>query len=130
MVEESSWHQSATGDWTTDLAYCPPDAPTRNHGTECAQSLGLQQIKWRFYDQGSYPAYRNSTAYHLDYFGWLFRGCLEGQKWIAGQLRAKNDLRGCVGNWFSGEWYNSDGEAYYVRVKGHYDNLAWLRSGF
>jgi autotransporter family porin len=130
VVAESSWHQSAIGDWTTNFAHCPPDAPTRNQGTECAQSLGLQQIKWRFHDPAGYPAYRDSTAYHLDYYGWLFRGCLEGQKWIDGQLRPANDLRGCLGNWFSGEWYSSEGEAYYARVKRHYDDRPWLRSGF
>jgi|SRR2546421_5645922 len=124
---ESTWRQRFAGDWTTNFSWCAPGAPTRNGGAECAQSLGLTQIKTRLRPESIYPAIWNSLVAHLDYYGWEFRGCIEGQKWVAsGQLSTPNDLRGCLGNWFSGGWYDAAGENYYATVKGYYDILTWL----
>jgi hypothetical protein len=136
-VAESTWHQRlgpgfGEGDWTTNFDWCAPGAPTRNNGTECAQSLGLLQIKTRFRPASIYPAIWDSTIAHLDYFGWEMRGCLEGQKWVGGRLSVPDDLSDCIGNWFSGTWPNANGggQAYLDRVKRHHDEHTWLREGF
>jgi hypothetical protein len=126
-LAESTWRQRSAGDWTTNFSWCARGAPTRNSGAECAQSLGFMQIKTRFRPASIYPAIWDSLVAHLDYFGWEFRGCIEGQKWVAsGQLSTPNDLRGCLGNWFSGGWYDANGEDYYARVKAFHGVLTRL----
>jgi len=126
-IAESTWRQRFAGDWTTNFSWCARGAPTRNSGAECAQSLGFMQLKTRFRPASIYPAIWDSLVAHLDYYGWEFRGCIEGEKWVgSGQLSTPNDLRGCLGNWFSGGWYDAAGENYYATVKGYYDILTWL----
>lgn len=138
-VAESSWRQRFGGDWHPDTgSNCAANAPRRvvNGVTECAESLGLTQVRTRFRPAEISPWVFDSTSYHLDYYAWEFRGCLEGQKFVGNPnnpqgLSAANDLPNCIANWFSGCWPMScNGTNYYNTVKSHHDNRTWLQSGF
>jgi hypothetical protein len=138
VVAESSWRQRFGGDWHPDTGTnCEPGAPRRvvNGVTECAESLGLTQVRGRFRIDEIWPHYWDSTSYHLDYYGWEFRGCLEGEKFVgSGSATGRsvpNGLPNCIANWFSGCWPMScNGRNYYNTVKSHHDSRVWLNAGF
>jgi hypothetical protein len=119
-VDESQWHMSAAGDWTTTFTDCPTDTATtvKNGVLGCYQSYGLLQNKWKF-NKSEYPMYRTMTAFHLDYSLAKLRGCYDGLKYVGGATHA-GDLWGCVGNWFSGNWYDSGATDYINVVEGYY----------
>jgi autotransporter family porin len=107
-VVESFWNQRTAGDYTATRRHCPRDAVGKaNH--RCAESYGLLQNKYRF-NRSAYPAFRTSTAYQLDFSGFKLRACFDGHKYIS--HGAKGDWRGCLGNWYSGEWHDRLGDEY------------------
>jgi hypothetical protein len=108
LVVESFWDQQTAGDLTYRRPFCPPDARNDRVG-RCAESYGLLQNKWRF-NRTAYPAFRTSTAYQLDFSGFKLRACYEGYKYVS--EGARGDWKGCVGNWFSGEWHDPAAEQY------------------
>lgn len=133
--QESYWHMSQLGDWTSNTSVCPPDGVYTNGG--CYQSYGILQIKYRYY-KSAFPMARQDTALSAEYaMGWI-RNCYEGwsdylyqetpsagyPKYHAG------DIWGCVGFWFSGSWYDQGAINYIAQVKSHYTNKDWLKPGF
>jgi hypothetical protein len=134
-VAESYWYQNrktSSGQPYQNYGYgdygnCP--ATTRYPATGPA-SYGLMQIKWcqhNFNGQGGYgtwPWSEDSTAYNLDYFGAIIRGCYEGWDYVG--PAGGGDLWGCVGRWYSGDWHDQGAEEYITRVKQRIDEKTWL----
>lgn len=132
---ESWWHQSATGDLTTDTTLWPPGA-TCTDSTHCYQSYGLLQIKWVYW-QSAWPISRDSTAFNVDATLAWRRACFEGDiTWLstAGTSGYPNygpgDFWGCVGQWFSGGWYDSGAIQYISTVQQNLNQRVWKQSGF
>lgn len=132
---ESTWHQSVTGDLTSDASLCPPDAKWK--GSQCYQSYGILQIKYQYY-KGAWPMARDDTAFNVDFvYGWL-RNCYEGwTDYLYDKTPTPGyptyhagDIWGCVGMWYSGSWYDSGAIAYIATVKKHYEKKDWLQPSF
>ncbi len=121
-VTESSWLMSTAGDVTDDVELCDLldlEAP-------CAQSYGLLQVKGTVHG-GTYPFTTLSTAFGAEYaMAWL-RACFEGSfTWLADDGYAAGDEWGCVGAWFSGEWWDEAAGGYVDEVRGHLRDESWL----
>ena len=123
-VTESDWRQSLVGDG--------------------GASFGLLQVKDHYSDGtldfGGWPWTQNSTALNADFYAAWIRACLDnafydGGTWLYGgksvkQLSAANGFDhvfwGCVGAWYSGDWYSSDALGYVARVERNLAGQAWL----
>jgi hypothetical protein len=133
----SAWTQGLHTDWTSTTAECPPDASTQQgaNGLQCAQTYGILQITWQ-YNKSAWPAFRDSTTFHLDYAFGLRRACLEGwdlsqaARAPAGIAYAADDEWGCMGAYFSGQWHDAAAESYVSRVRGQLAGRSWTQPGF
>ncbi len=122
-VTESSWLMSTAGDVTADAAVCgilglePP----------CAQSYGLLQVKGTVHE-GTYPYSARSSAFGADYaMAWL-RSCYEGSfTWLRDAGYEAGDEWGCVGAWFSGEWWDQPANDYVGEVRANLEQRSWER---
>ena len=132
---ESWWHQDAAGDLTSDVTLWPPGATCRD-SANCYQTYGLLQIKWTYW-KSAWPISRDSTAFNVDAaLGWR-RTCYEGYiRWLSAPGTAgypsygRGDLWGCVGQWFSGGWYDSGAIDYISKVQNNAGNQVWLGQYF
>lgn len=132
-VSETSWYQGvrdANGQPKQgygDYGDCP--ATTRYPASGPA-SYGLMQVKWCKHNAGAgggygpWPLAEDSTAYNVDYFGSIIRGCYEGWDYVDS---TGGDIWGCVGRWYSGKWHDADAEAYIAGVKNNLSEKAWLK---
>jgi autotransporter family porin len=139
-VVESSWYQGlhdesgapldhrGFGDFG-DCGGSPPGAP---YGPDGPSSFGLLQAKWCSLENqqtngtGGWPWTERSTAYAVDTYAAVVRGCYEGwDVWLGGDYRA-GDLWGCVGRWFAGDWHSSTGDGYAARVQQAVAGKPWL----
>jgi hypothetical protein len=124
-VQESHWHQNAQGDYTTDATLCSNIGKT----APCYQSYGILQIKGTI-RTGTYPTSQNSTAFNADWSRAYLRSCYEGYfTWLGGTYAA-GDLWGCIGQYFSGSWYDAGAVDYINNVKNYYATKPWLQTGF
>lgn len=73
---------------------------------------------------GTFPFTRDSTAAAADYWGAYIRGCYEG--WITWLHSTPGDIWGCMGAWYSGDWYSSAANGYITQVKNDETSLIWL----
>lgn len=158
-VRESTWYQDETypsgrcvlhfscGDlFTTPTAdsntYCDHIATfgydyQRDYGDGlCPKTFGIVGVmSWEApgwgqmadNQNGAFPFNRDSTAFAVDYVGSYLRGCMEG--WIT-WLSTGDDLWGCVGSWYSGDWHSSAAETYISNVKAELANYTWLQAGW
>jgi hypothetical protein len=119
-VKESNWRQAELG-----------DCRGGNASGGC-QSLGILQVKGADNPPtypGTWPYAAQSTAFDVDYTLAIIRSCFEGKEvWLGGGYHA-GDIWGCVGRWFSGDWYGSS-QDYIAAVKGNLANKVWLKPGF
>jgi hypothetical protein len=136
----SAWTQGLRTDWTPATGECPPDANTRqgSSGLECAKTYGILQITWQF-NKPAWPAFRESTPFHLDYAFALRRVCLEGwdlsqaARAQAGIPYAADDEWGCMGAYYSGLWHDPDDESpggYVSRVRSQLVSRSWTQPDF
>jgi len=120
-VQESYWRQSDVGD-------CEEGGRARGG---CA-SVGILQIKGANEPSthpGTWPYAVQSTAWNADYTLAVLRACFEGREtWLENGYHA-GDIWGCVGRWFSGDWYEGS-EDYIASVKNIKANKVWLKSSF
>lgn len=125
-IQESYWQQSQLGDKTDSRAACATIGQT----APCWQSYGLLQVKGTVHEE-TYPLAKDSTAYNVDYaLAWL-RACYEGAfgHWLDNGYGA-GDEWGCVGTWFSGNWYDSGARRYIEGVRQHLAQREWKRTDF
>jgi hypothetical protein len=120
-VTESSWRMSTAGDVTESVDDCGSiglEAP-------CPLSYGLLQVKGSVH-VGTYPWSTQSSALGVDYaMAWL-RACYEGAfVWLVDDGYEAGDEWGCVGAWFSGEWYDAGARRYVEEVRGHLEQRTW-----
>lgn len=120
-ITESSWVATRAGDETDDPALCA----LLDLAAPCPQSFGLLQVKGTVHD-GTYPASTESSAYGVDYaMAWL-RACFEGSfTWLEDERYVAGDELGCVGVWFSGEWFDQPANDYVGEVRFHLEARTW-----
>jgi hypothetical protein len=128
-VAESSWHQSQLGDYQS--TNCPA-----GYAAPCPMSFGIHQIKWSDDPNGTYPWSQRSTAFNLDESLMVHRLCYEGYiSWLhqyPGSTTAYStgDLWGCVGQWYSGSWWDSGARSYIASVQSYLTSKPWTQAGF
>lgn len=133
---ESQWWQNrkdANGQPVPHYGYgdygnCPA---TSRYPASGPGSYGITQVKWCTHNDdtgefGPWPWAEDSTAYNLDYYGALIRGCNEGWDYVG----TAGDIWGCVGRWFSGDWYDTAANNYINTVKSHLNGKPWLQGDF
>jgi hypothetical protein len=122
-VQESYWNMSQVGDYENG----------RYH------SFGLLQIRQDdaagHLVKGGYPDTAQHTALNVDYFGAEMRACLEGDfydgdYWLYGGTQVKGDLWGCVGYWYSGNWYDAGAQSYIGMIKNQLSAKLWVSWGY
>jgi autotransporter family porin len=119
-VQESYWRQSELGDCRGGLA------------AGGCQSVGILQVKGADdppTHPGTWPYAAQSTAFDVDYALAVMRACFEGKEtWLRNGYHA-GDLWGCIGRWFSGDWYESSRD-YIANVKNILAKGPWLKPDF
>ena len=133
-IVESDWQQNQTSDYTSNRGLCPPGTWD---GQGCYQSYGLLQIKY-IDNQSAWPMSRDDTAFNVEYTYAVIRACYEG--WttylekripLAGYPRYHaGDIWGCLGCWYSGDWYDQGAVRYIRAVKKALARRGWLQKGF
>ncbi|HSH31377.1 MAG TPA: Ig-like domain-containing protein [Candidatus Saccharimonadales bacterium] len=121
-VTESTWRQSALGDYTSDQSRCQ-----QGYTAPCPESFGLTQIKARFH-RGTFPSSRDATAFNVDYAMMTHRVCYEGwTNWLKpnNPTYQAGDDWGCWGHHYSGGWNDSGALNYIKTAQGHYQNKPW-----
>jgi autotransporter family porin len=78
---------------------------------------------------GTWPDAWNSTAFNVDYALAIRRLCFEGKETWLGNGYVAGDNWGCVGRWFSGDWYVNS-QNYINIVEGHMQNKPWVGWGY
>ncbi len=133
--KESSWNQSAAGDFTTDSSRCVPGHPPGTDGRsgQCPESIGLMQVRYPYWG-ASFPMATNSSAYNLDEALAARRSCFEGNEtWlntVGGNPYSAGDLWGCVGLWFAGRWHTAEADTYVTAVQDILNQRVWQKPGF
>jgi hypothetical protein len=87
-------------------------------------------FNWAGNQNGTFPFNRNSTAFAVDYYAAMIRGCYEGWQRELGSSYTAGDLWGCVGAWYSGGWHDSAADGYAQRVQDAINTQPWLTSTF
>jgi autotransporter family porin len=131
---ESNWIQSTVGDT------CSPSVNGEG-------SYGILQVKNKECSgnlvHGGWPYTQDDTALDADYWGARLRACFDGAFYDGGswlydgqtiaQVIAQNGedyaLWGCVGSWYSGNWYDSGAQTYIAKVQSAYSSQPWLSLG-
>jgi len=121
------------GDFTALWGYACPNC--------CYQSWGIMQTKV-YYEWGTWPMIKDSTAFNADYRGADQRACMNGDysEYFASTQQQPNTyaadiasgdldriLWGCIGMHFSGGWYTATSLPYIREVKGNLRTRPWLR---
>ena len=122
-AQESDWRQHTVGDG--------------------GASFGIMQIKDHYPDGrqawGGFPDTLNATALNVDFYSAYVRSCLNGDFYDGGQWLYKGQsiaqvvqthgatyaLWGCVGSWFSGEWYDAGARSYITEVQSRLATRNW-----
>jgi autotransporter family porin len=116
---ESSWRQTKHGDWTDDPRQCAPDHGLGVDGRDgqCPESFGLLQVRYAYFS-GAFPAAVASTAFNVDTAYAVWRACYEGYEWwlrgvqSPGHPYEAGSVWGCIGRWYSGEWFDQGAQQY------------------
>jgi autotransporter family porin len=116
---ESSWRQTKRGDWTSDATRCAPGHQLGADGRpgQCPESFGVLQVRYEYFP-GAFPAAIESTAFNIDTAYAVWRACYEGYEWwlrdvqAPGHPYAAGSVWGCIGRWYSGEWFDQAAQGY------------------
>jgi hypothetical protein len=121
-VQEGYWHQSTLGD-------CRGTTQPETHNCE---SVGILQVKGADIPPthpGTWPYAYESTAFNVDYTYAIWRACFEGKETWLGKGYHAGDVWGCIGRWYSGDWYKNSLN-YISQVKAYLASKYWLTPGF
>ena len=121
---ESSWRQTRLGDWSSDGSQCAPDHELGKDGRDgqCPESFGILQVRYQYY-AGAFPGAMTSTAFNADTTYAVWRACYEGYETWLGETAPPDhpyvagDAWGCLGRWFSGQWYDDSAQEYISAVR-------------
>jgi hypothetical protein len=141
-VAESHWRQDGTGDRSADMSLCPPGLGFAGawNGQTCMQSYGILQMKYKSF--GGWPLSKNSTAFNVDFRLAYQRACMNGDiNYLPSRIPPKGYpiyphgsvdqmLWGCMGDWFSGSWFDSGALRYIAEVKQDQAARVWEKPGF
>ncbi len=134
---ESGWKQDDNGDWRTSLADCERGNWDGWNGSGCWQSWGILSVK--LFDFNTYPEAVNSTAFNADFRMAYQRACMNGDiSYLADQTplsgyptypngNTAQMLWGCMGDWYSGNWYDSAALGYIAQVQGYLASEPWAQ---
>lgn len=139
---ESHWLQSGAGDSTSDFSLCPSGVgfPGAWDGTRCMQSYGIMQMKYKSF--GGWPLSKDSTAFNVDFRLAYQRACMNGDiSYLPQRIPAPGYpqypngttdemLWGCMGDWFSGSWFDSGALKYIAEVKSLLARKGWRQAQF
>jgi hypothetical protein len=137
-VAESHWRQYGTGDRTSNQSLCPPGDGFRGawDGSACMQSYGILQMKYSSF--GGFPASKDSTAFNVDFRLAYQRACMNGDiNYLPRRIppagypiypngTTDQMLWGCMGDWFSGSWFDPGAIKYIAEVKSDLATQAWF----
>jgi hypothetical protein len=140
-VVESSWYQglkTSSGAPIVERGYgdfgaCGGSPAPSGYGPGGPASFGLLQDQWCAFKDPSAPGYdgwpwsERSTAYAVDLYAAVIRGCYQGWDTWLGNGYHGGDLWGCVGRWFSGQWYSPAAQSYIDKVRAAEKAAAWLQ---
>jgi hypothetical protein len=137
VAKESYWNQDAAGDFSRDPATCAPGHPlgeNADHPNECAESVGLMQVRYPYWGW-AFPDADRSSAYNIDVALAARRNCFEGDEaWVTdyphGKDYAPGDIWGCVGMWFTGRWYTPESTEYIAAVQDYARQRIWTTPSF
>ncbi len=105
----------------------------------CYQSWGILQTKV-YYEWGTWPMIKDSTAFNADYRGADQRACMNGDyaNYFASAAQQPNTytvdiasgniqriLWGCIGMHYSGGWYTAHSSGYIKEVQGYLSTQPW-----
>lgn len=135
-ANESNWTQSSNGDLRTDASQCSAGNWNGWNGSYCYQSYGITQIK--VFDYNTWPEAWTSTPFNVDFRGAYQRACMNGDiSYLASETPSPGYptypngttdqmLWGCIGQWFSGDWYDSGAIQYISDVQNLLASKPWL----
>ena len=135
-AEESNWVQSHQGDIRIDPSLCRRGSWDGWTGSYCYQSYGIFQVK--VYDYNTWPEARDSTSFNVDFRGAYQRTCMNGDISYLRDLTPSPGyptypngttdemLWGCIGQWLSGGWYDSDAISYINDVRTILASKPWF----
>jgi hypothetical protein len=107
------------------------------HQYETGASVGILQIKVASFP-AAYPMSLQSTAFNVDFKLAYQKACVSGYVNYLGELspqgghhaypspNATEQLWGCVGNWYSGGWYDSAAIKYIAQIQTLIAQKPWL----
>jgi hypothetical protein len=115
-----------------DFGDCGGSPPPSPYGQQGPAAFGIMQVKWCTVNDpasggfGGWPWTERSTAYAVDTYAAVIRGCYEGwEPWLGPAYHA-GDLWGCVGRWYTGGWYTPTAQDYIHRVQQAVATKPWL----
>jgi hypothetical protein len=148
---ESKWIQGGPnpgdggGDKRTSMSQCVQGGFTALWNYQCPgccwTSWGILQTKV-YYEWGTWPMIKDSTAFNADYRYADQRACMNGDysSYFGSSAQQPNSyaadiasgnldrvLWGCIGKHFSGSWYDPQALGYINETKGYLTTKPWLR---
>jgi autotransporter family porin len=139
-VTETHWYQYDIGDITNGVSLGILQIKSRDYAGTC-NPVSLKGYNTGYVTDPSCLSY-NYTGFAADYKLAYQRACIDGsigylysQTPTAGYptyANATGDQRlwGCIGNWYSGNWYDSEAISYIEDVKNNLAAKPWLQPGF
>ena len=138
-VNESDWVQSTIGDIGNGISLGILQVKTSDYPSTC-EAVASSQDTSDVTDPSCYSYL--STAFDTDYKLAQQRACFEGQvSYLIGYTPTagyptypngtpEQMMWGCVGWWYSGNWYDSGALTYISQVQSFLASEPWLQPGF
>ena len=139
-VTETHWDQYDIGDIGNGVSLGILQIKSRDCAGTC-NPVSLEGFNTSFVTNPSCLSY-NYTAFAADYKLAYQRACMDGSiGYLASQTPTSGyptytnatgsaRLWGCIGDWYSGNWYDSGAISYIADVKNNLNTKAWLQPGF
>jgi Bacterial Ig domain len=139
-VTETHWHQDEIGDIGNGVSLGILQTKSRDYAGTC-NPVSLNGFDTSYVTNPSCLSY-NYTAFAADYKLAYQRACMEGsigylysETPTAGYPTYANAtgqarLWGCIGEWYSGSWYDSGAIFYIQEVQSNLSTKPWLQPGF
>lgn len=143
---ETNWIQAGIGDQANGISLGLEQIKSRDYKSTCETVANSQNVA----DVNAVDCMSHlSTAFALDYKLAQQRACFEGYgptylsdpayiarnpplsgypSWPNGTVSQRS--WGCVGQWYSGGWYDAGALSYIKTVQNHLANKDWLKAGF